>query len=121
MALYFQCLPTLLDHEQVQDFFYMLQQRSRTPSQTYFKHTMYGLRFLLKSEGLPYSHLHLPAIKKSKTLQVVLSKQELWRMLHAATLLKYKVLIGLLYGCGLRCNEIVNLQIKHLDFDCAQL
>src|SRR5690606_41732916 len=52
MALHFQCLPTDLDPEQVKDFLYELQQRSQTPSQTYFKHTVYGLRFLLKTEGL---------------------------------------------------------------------
>ena len=34
---------------------YELQQRSKTPSQTYYKHTVYGLRFMLKGEGLPYS------------------------------------------------------------------
>ena len=52
MALHFDCLPTGLDPEQVKDYLYELQRRSQTPSQTYFKHTDYGLRFLLKSEGL---------------------------------------------------------------------
>ena len=58
MALHFQCLPTELDPEQVKDYLFGLQQRSKTPSQTYFKHTVYGLRFLLKTEGLPYDFLH---------------------------------------------------------------
>jgi integrase/recombinase XerD len=117
MALHFQCLPTELDPEQVKDYLYTLQQRSKTPSQTYFKHTVYGLRFLLKAEGLPYEHLHLPSIAKPNKKPVVLSKQEVWRMLQAAPLLKHKLLIGLLYGCGLRCNEVVNLKLTHLDFD----
>ncbi len=68
MALHFQCLPTELDPEQVKDYLYLLQQRSKTPSQTYFKHTVYGLRFLLKTEGLPYEYLHLPSIPKSTKL-----------------------------------------------------
>ena len=55
MALHFGCLPTDLDEDQVKDYLYLLQQRSKTPSQTYFKHTVYGLRFLLKGEGLPYT------------------------------------------------------------------
>jgi integrase/recombinase XerD len=117
MALHFGCLPTELDPEQVQDYLYQLQQRSHTPSQTYFKHTVYGLRFLLKSEGLPYEHLHLPAIAKSKKLPVVLSREEVWRMLQAAQLLKHKLLIGLLYGCGLRCQEVRSLELKHIDAD----
>ncbi len=50
--------------EQIHEYLFMLQKRSKTPSQTYFKHTVYGLSFLLKTEGLPYSYLHLPEIKK---------------------------------------------------------
>jgi len=116
MALHFKCLPTALEPEQVQDYLYELQQRSKTPSQTYFKHTIYGLRFLLKTEGLPYDHLKLPAIKKSGKLPVVLSREEIWQMLTTATLLKHKILIGLLYGCGLRCMEVRNLRLCNLDF-----
>jgi integrase/recombinase XerD len=99
----------------------MLQKRSKTPSQTYFKHTVYGLRFLLKSEGLPYAYLRLPEIKKVEKLPVVLSKQEVWAMLKACTLLKHKVLIGLLYGCGLRCMEARSIRLQDLDFDRHQL
>lgn len=117
MALHFGCLPTELDEEQIKDYLYLLQQRSKTPSQTYFKHTVYGLRFMLKGEGLPYSHLHLPSIKKEKKLPVVLSKEEVWRMLKRAQLLKHKILIGLLYGCGLRCVEVRSIRLEHLDFD----
>lgn len=117
IALHFQCLPTELDPEQVKDYLYALQQRSKTPSQTYFKHTVYGLRFLLKTEGLPYAHLHLPAIQKEKKLPVILSREELWQMLQSASLLKHKILIGLLYGCGLRCMEVRNLRLRDLDFD----
>jgi len=62
-----------------------------------FKHTVYGLRFLIKSEGLPYSYLHLPEIKQDKKLPVVLSKEEVWAMLKSCTLLKHKILIEM-YG-----------------------
>lgn len=117
MALHFGCLPTELEPDQVKDYLYQLQQRSQTPSQTYFKHTVYGLRFLLKAEGLSYEHLHLPAIARPEKLPVILSRQEIWSMLSKAALLKHKLLIGLLYGCGLRCAEVRNIELKHLDFD----
>lgn len=117
IALHFNCVPTLLTPEQVKDYLYELQQRSHTPSQTYFKHTVYGLRFLLKTEGLPYEHLHLPGIKKSTKLPVVLSKAEVWQMLQTPKLLKHKILIGLIYGCGLRCNEACNIKLQDIDFD----
>jgi len=121
LALHFRTLPTELDPEQVKDYLFELQQRSKTPSQSYFKHTVYGLRFLLKTEGLPYSFLHLPTIAKVKKLPVILSREEIWRMLHAAELLKHKLLIGLIYGCGLRCMEVRNIELQHLDFDRKML
>lgn len=121
ISLHYGKLPTDLDPEQVEEYLFMLQKRSQTPSQTYFKHTVYGLRFLLKSEGLPYEYLHLPEIKKEKKLPIVLSKPEVWRLLKACQLLKHKLLIGLLYGCGLRCLEVRSVRLCDLDFDRKQL
>jgi site-specific recombinase XerD len=121
ISLHFGKIPTELDQEQLHEYLFMLQKRSQPPSQTYFKHTVYGLRFLLKTEGLPYSFLHLPEIKKQKKLPVVLSKQEVWAMLKSCTLLKHKILIGLLYGCGLRCLEVRSVHLADLDFDRKQL
>lgn len=121
VALHFGKIPTELDPEQLKDYLFELQQRSKTPSQTYFKHTVYGLRFLLKGEGLPYDFLHLPAIPHVKKLPTILSRQEVWRMLQTTELLKHKLLIGLIYGCGLRCMEARNIELGHLDFDRKML
>ena len=121
ISLYFVKIPTELDPEQVHDYLFYLQKKSKTPSQTYFKHCVYGLRFLLKSEGLPYEFLRLPSIKHDKKLPVVLSKEEVWAMLKNAKLLKHKILIGLLYGCGLRCMEVRSVRLSDLDFDRKQL
>lgn len=120
VSLYFGKIPTELDQEQIHDYLFYLQKKSKTPSQTYFKHTVYGLWFLLKSEGLPYSFLNLPEIKHEKRVQVVLSKQEVWRLLKSCELLKHKVLIGLLYGCGLRCMEVRSVRLQDMDFDRKQ-
>ena len=121
ISLYFGKIPTELDPEQVQDYLFSLQKKSKTPSQTYFKHCVYGLRFLLKSEGLPYEFLRLPSIKHEKKLPVVLSKEEVWAMLENTKLLKHRILIGLLYGCGLRCMEARSVRLQDLDFDRKQL
>jgi integrase/recombinase XerD len=117
IALHFGCLTTELDPEQVKNYLFDLQQRAQSPSQSYFKYTVYGLRFLLKTENLPYDYLHLPSIPKEKKLPVILSREEIWKMLQHADLLKHRLLIGLIYGCGLRCMEVRNIELKHLDFD----
>ena len=121
LALYFNELPIDLDPEQISEYLFLKQRQNNTPSQTFFKFTVYSLRFLLKSHDLPYAYLKLPEIKHDKKLPVVLSKEEVWAMLTNTKLLKHRVLIGLLYGCGLRCFEVRNLRIADLDFDRKQL
>lgn len=117
MALHFGKIPTKVTPDEVHDYLFLLQNRSVTPSQTYFKHTVYSLRFLLKSEGISYEYLKLPVIKHEKKLPMILSKKEIWNMLQHCKLIKHKILIGLLYGCGLRCLEVRNIRIQDLDFD----
>ncbi|MEP6949920.1 MAG: hypothetical protein ABI863_11620 [Ginsengibacter sp.] len=66
---------------------------------------------------MPYEHRHLPQIARPKKLPVILTRQEIWNIVTTAQLLKHKILNGLLYGCGLRCMEVRNIEMKHLDFD----
>lgn len=117
MALHFDCLPTELDEDQVTDYLHLLQQQHNTPSDSYFKHTVYGLRMLCKVEGIKPHEIGLPSIKGPNKLPIVLSKEEMWRLLRSPDLLKHKILIGLLYGCGLRCMEARSVRIQDLDFD----
>ena len=110
-----------LTQDQVEDYLYHLKSLSKSPSESTFKHTIHGLRFMLNQYDLPYSYLKLPKLPRQKQLPVVLSKQEVYSMLEHCTLLKHKILIGLLYGCGLRCFEVRNIRLRDLDFDRQQL
>ncbi len=55
--------------------------------------------------------------KKSKKLPVVLSKEEIIDLIQVTKNLKHRAIIGLLYSCGLRIGELLNLKINALDFD----
>lgn len=117
LALHFNCLPSELDEDQITDYLHLLKVEHNTPSDSYFKHTVYGLRMLCKVEGIKPHDIGLPSIKGSNKLPVVLSKEEMWRLLRSPDLLKHKILIGLLYGCGLRCKEARSVRLQDLDFD----
>ena len=54
-------------------------------------------------------------------MPVVLSREEVKRLLKAPKLLKHRVLIGMLYGCGLRCFELRNVKLNDLDYDRKML
>lgn len=54
--------------------------------------------------------------KKEKKLPVVLSKQEIVRMIEVADNIKHKLVIQVLYSSGLRVSELANLKIDDIDF-----
>jgi len=115
VTLKYNCLPTELDLEQIED--YLLHLKKKGASEADFKLTVYGLRFMFRCDGLDDRAIKLPSIKRDKKLPVVLSPKEMKELLKAPTLLKHRVLIGVLYGCGLRCHEVRSLLIKDVDFD----
>lgn len=57
--------------------------------------------------------IHRP--KKSKTLPNVLSKEEVKSILNALGNLKHKAMLSLIYSCGLRRGELLNLKLTDID------
>ena len=77
MALHFGKIPTELDPEQIHDYLFYLQKKSKSPSQSYFKHTVYGLRFLLKCGVYQTLQPAYPAEKICKDPPLRYFKQQL--------------------------------------------
>lgn len=120
ISLHFNALPTELEDDQIEDYLHGLL-RNSSPSESYFKHTVYGLRFLFRLEGLKEKRIALPSIQKEKKLPVVLSREEMKALIKSARLLKHKLMLGLLYGCGLRCGEVRSIELKDIDLDRGML
>lgn len=55
--------------------------------------------------------------KRGKYLPVVLSKQEVARLLATLTNPKHHCIVSLLYGAGLRVGEVVRIKMRDIDFD----
>lgn len=121
MALHFNCSPLELDKEQVLDYLHYLKTQSKTPSSSYFKHTVYGLSFAYKVMGLAAKGISLPALNMPKKLPVVLSKKEVRQLLKTPHLLKHRLVLSMLYGCGLRRFELANIKIGDVDLDRKML
>lgn len=121
MVLHFGRSPLELDREQVLDYLHFLKRRHKTPSDSFFKHTVYGLRYLYRIYDLPEHRVALPSIEGPKKLPVVLSRNEVKLLLRTPKLQKHRLLLALLYGCGLRNAELRNLHIKDVDMDRKQL
>lgn len=106
-----------MTHEQVQDYLYHCQQLHKTPSESFFKHTIYGLRAAYKLYGQTILRVQLPQIKRQNDLPVVLSQAEVKALIQAPKYLKHRTMLAMLYGCGLRSYELCNLELGHIDFD----
>ena len=78
---------------------------------------MGALRFLykktLKRRDLDFDDL--PLLKKPKKLPVVLSPEEVTRLIEAAPNLLYRTLLMLLYATGLRRSEAAHLKVSDID------
>ena len=78
---------------------------------------MGALRFLykktLKRRDLDFDDL--PLLKKPKKLPVVLSPEEVTRLIEAAPNLFYRTLLIVLYATGLRRSEVAHLKVSDID------
>jgi integrase/recombinase XerD len=57
--------------------------------------------------------IHRP--KRKHTLPNVLSKEEVKLILEAPGNIKHKAMLSLIYSCGLRRSELLNLKLSHID------
>ena len=117
MALHYNISPEKLDKEAIDDYLFHCKNLHDSPSESFFKHTVYGLRAVYKLLGMNQQKVQLPEIKQDKSLPVVLSHQEVRRLLVAPKYLKHRLMIATHYGCGLRSYELCALKLSDVDFE----
>ncbi len=85
-------------------------------SVTAINQTMAGIRFFY-SVTLPQEPMLAIAkyIRQPDQLPVVLSTEEIARLLACAPNFKYKVMLTLCYSAGLRVSELVGLKVSDID------
>jgi integrase/recombinase XerD len=78
--------------------------------------TVAALRFFFRVTLKRYAIVeHTAFIHEPRKLPVVLSPDEMARLLDAAPGLKYKAALSVAYGAGLRASEVVSLKISDID------
>jgi integrase/recombinase XerD len=79
-------------------------------------HTVSALRFFFRVTLRRHDIIeHTTFIREPRKLPVVLSADEVARLLNAASGLKYKAALSVAYGAGLRVAEIVSLKVSDID------
>lgn len=67
----------------------------------------------VQNRKLNIEQIHRP--KKPKTLPNVLSKEEIKAILEAHGNIKHRAMLSLIYACGLRRSELLNLKPADID------
>lgn len=80
------------------------------------KHRISAVKLFYKHTGKqPLKFKNIEYSRSEKKLPVVLSQDEMQKMFDVCVNIKHKVILALLYSCGLRVSELINLKWSNID------
>jgi len=95
---------------------YQVHQREVRVQPPTMNGTVAALRFFFTTTcDRPEMARHLMLVRQEQKLPVVLTQEEVVRLLEAAPGAKYKAALGAAYGAGLRVSEVANLKVSDID------
>jgi site-specific recombinase XerD len=111
LAQHFGVSPDRLTREQVQDY----QDLLTSEGVSWLPQAVAAMQFLYnKTLGRDWTLTHSPR-RKAKRLPVALTPEEVSQLLAAVESHKMRMLLTVMYGCGLRISEAVRLEIRDID------
>jgi site-specific recombinase XerD len=114
LAKYLGRSPAEADAEDLRRF--QLHLVEQGVSSTTLNGTITALRFLFETTlGAPERMAKMSAVREPRKLPVVLSPEEVTRLLEAAPNLKARAALSVAYGAGLRAAEVVSLKVGDID------
>ncbi len=95
---------------------YQLHMRLRGASATSMNAAVSALRFFFTvTLGRNDAAAGMTTVREPRKLPVILSPEEVARLLDAAPGLKYRAALSVAYGAGLRAAEVVSLEVSDID------
>jgi integrase/recombinase XerD len=119
LAKFYHRSPDRLCEEQVRQYLLHLSTVQKVARGT---HTiaLCGIKFFYQQTlGQAWTVLEVARPKRTKKLPVVLSRDEVWRILDAVRIDAYRVCLTTIYAGGLRLMEGIRLQVPDIDSDRA--
>lgn len=115
LARHYRRSPNLLEEDEVRRYLLHLAVDKKIARGS-FSVVLGGLRFFyLQALGRAWKSLDVAKPRSEKKLPVVLSRDEVWRILDAVRIDAYRVCLTTIYACGLRLMEGASLQIPDVD------
>jgi len=98
--------------QEVKDY---IQKEIKRKSATSLAHEIFAIQFFF--EKVLNMKINIPRPKKNKSLPEILTKEEVKRIIEVTTNSKHRLILELLYGCGLRAEETTNLKKQDVNFE----
>lgn len=115
LARHYHRSPDKLEEEEVRRYLLHLTLEKKIARGS-FSVVLGGLRFFYhKALGREWKSLDVAKPRHDKKLPVVLSREEVWRILDSVRMDRYRVCLTTIYACGLRLMEGASLQIPDVD------
>lgn len=107
--------PQRLDIGNVRIFLLQKQEKNYAPQTVNLY--LNAIKFFYRDVVKTSRKIDLKFAKRSKKLPVVLSRNEIARIIQNIKNSKHRLLIALAYGAGLRVSEVVDLKVKDINLD----
>ncbi|MCK5149787.1 tyrosine-type recombinase/integrase [Candidatus Pacearchaeota archaeon] len=91
-----------------------IQQILKNKNPSSVRKDLFAIKFFF--ENVLKQKLSLPNPKKNNTLPEILTIDEIRKLIENTFNIKHQLIIKILYGCGLRVSEIVNLKKEDVNF-----
>jgi integrase/recombinase XerD len=115
LAEYYGKSPDTISEEELRQYFlYLKNEKQVSPSS--FSIALCGLKFFYQHTlQRAWTTLALARPAREHKLPVVLSQEEVQQILNCLHTLRYRVCLSTIYGCGLRLQEGVHLEVRDID------
>jgi site-specific recombinase XerD len=114
LARAYRTSPDKLTWEQVRNF--LIRESYNCTSWSTYNITVCALKFFYKvTVPRDWAVTHMPYANRGSALPVVLSREEVSQFLACVRAMRYRAMICIAYGAGLRLREVTNLRVADID------
>jgi integrase/recombinase XerD len=117
LKYYYRKLPSQITEKDISDFFHDFI-FSNSYSASYQSQMVSAIKIFFSlngKENVNISNLGRP--RTGRSLPKVFSKEEVVKILNSPQNLKHKLMLWMVYSCGLRRSEVTNIRLRDLDRD----
>jgi site-specific recombinase XerD len=115
LADHYHKSPAEISEEELREYFLYVKNVKKWSRATMTQAICGIKRFFELTLQRDWTTLHIVRPAKEKRLPVILTLEEVHKILSAIRLLRYKACLTTIYSCGLRIKEAVHLHVRDID------